>query len=80
MYLDGNYNDSSKNTSNHNLDHVIPKDVNVDFQKSYHVAFNINTVKGLVNGAMGAITEIIWPLFRRAQLYDQDIPAVKIDF
>jgi hypothetical protein len=25
-------------------------------------------------------TEIIWPLFRRAQLYDQDILAVKIDF
>jgi hypothetical protein len=32
---------------------------------------------------MNVITEIIWPLFRRAQLYDQDIPvklAVKIDF
>lgn len=29
---------------------------------------------------MGNITEIIWPLFCRAQLYDQDIPAVKIDF
>jgi hypothetical protein len=25
------------------------------------------------------ITENIWPLFRRAQLYDQDIPPVKID-
>jgi hypothetical protein len=29
---------------------------------------------------MYAITEIIWPLIRRAQLYDQDILAVKIDF
>jgi hypothetical protein len=28
----------------------------------------------------GAITEIIWSLFRRTQLYEQDIPAVKIDF
>jgi hypothetical protein len=36
--------------------------------------------KGLVYGAMDAITEIIWPLFRRAQLYDQYIPEVKIDF
>jgi hypothetical protein len=40
---------------------------------------NINTAIGLVNGAMGTTTEIIW-LFRRAQLYDQDIPAVKINF
>jgi hypothetical protein len=34
----------------------------------------------LVNGAMDSITEIFWPLFRRAKLYDQDILAVKIDF
>jgi hypothetical protein len=33
--------------------------------------------KRLVNGAMDPITEIIWPLFRRGQLYDQDILAVK---
>jgi hypothetical protein len=33
--------------------------------------------KRLVNGA---ITEIVWPLFRRAQLYDQDIAALKFDF
>jgi hypothetical protein len=33
--------------------------------------------KRLVNGAMDSITEIIWPLFQRAQLYDL---AVKIDF
>jgi hypothetical protein len=30
--------------------------------------------------AIGAITKIIWPLFRRVQLYDQDISAEKIDF
>jgi hypothetical protein len=29
---------------------------------------------------MDSITVIIWPLFRRVQLYDQDILAVKIDF
>jgi hypothetical protein len=40
----------------------------------------IYQVKRLVNGAMDSITEIIWPLFWRAQLYDQDILAVKIDF
>jgi hypothetical protein len=29
---------------------------------------------------MGAITEIIWSLFRSIQLYDQEILAEKIDF
>lgn len=29
---------------------------------------------------MGDVTEIIWPLYRRGQLYEQDIPAVKMDF
>jgi hypothetical protein len=27
-----------------------------------------------------SIIEFIWPLFRRAQLYEQDFPAVKMDF
>jgi hypothetical protein len=31
----------------------------------------------LVNGAMDSIAEIIWPFFRRAQLYDQDILGSK---
>ncbi|GBN45020.1 hypothetical protein AVEN_56216-1 [Araneus ventricosus] len=30
---------------------------------------NINIEQGLVNGAMGTITEIVWPLFRRDQMY-----------
>jgi ATP-dependent exoDNAse (exonuclease V) alpha subunit len=72
------------------LDHVIPKDDNKTggLPKELSIfpgarvmlRYNINTAKGLVNGAMRTITEIIWPFFRRAQLYDQDIPAVKIDF
>lgn len=41
---------------------------------------NINIEQGLVNGAMGTITEIVWPLFRRDQIYDTDIPSVRIDF
>jgi hypothetical protein len=65
------------------LDHVIPKDDNKTGglpKELSMLLYNINTAKGLVNGAMDTITEIIWPLFRRAQLYDQDIPAVKFDF
>ncbi|GFR31300.1 ATP-dependent DNA helicase [Trichonephila clavata] len=41
---------------------------------------NINIEQGFVNGAMGIITEIIWPLFRRDHIYDTDIPSVRIDF
>jgi hypothetical protein len=30
--------------------------------------------------AMDSMTQIIWPLFQRAQLYDQEILVVEIDF
>ncbi|KAJ8869679.1 hypothetical protein PR048_028672 [Dryococelus australis] len=36
--------------------------------------------KGLVNGAIGHITEIIWPFFRRAQRYETDLPSFRADF
>ncbi|GFW46505.1 uncharacterized protein TNCV_4811921 [Trichonephila clavipes] len=41
---------------------------------------NINIEQGLVNGAMCIITEIVWALFRRDQIYDIDISPVRIDF
>ncbi|KAG5685124.1 hypothetical protein PVAND_014320 [Polypedilum vanderplanki] len=41
---------------------------------------NINVENGLVNGAIGTVSEIIWPYFRRDQMYDTDIPSVRIDF
>jgi hypothetical protein len=37
--------------------------------------YHITTAKYLASGAMGAITGIIWLLFRRARLIDQDIPT-----
>jgi hypothetical protein len=36
--------------------------------------------KRLVNGVMDAISEIIWPLFRRAQLYDKEKNFPNIQF
>ncbi|GFX19966.1 ATP-dependent DNA helicase [Trichonephila clavipes] len=42
--------------------------------------WNINIEQELVNGAMGIISEIVWPLFRRDQIYDTDSPSVRIDF
>lgn len=45
---------------------------------------NIDLAKGqysiLVSGNMGFITEIIWPYFRRDQVFDTDIPSDCIDF
>ncbi len=41
---------------------------------------NIDTTKALVNGAIGTITDFIWPLYRRGQIYESDIPAVQINF
>ncbi|GFY54705.1 hypothetical protein TNIN_367101 [Trichonephila inaurata madagascariensis] len=43
--------------------------------------FTLNNIEeGLVNGAMGIITETVWPLFRRNQIYNTDIPSVHIGF
>ena len=42
--------------------------------------YNVDVSKGLVNGAIGHITEIIWPCLRRTQMYDTDIPSIHIDF
>ncbi|GFR10030.1 ATP-dependent DNA helicase [Trichonephila clavata] len=41
---------------------------------------NVDASKGLVNGSIGHITEIIWLCFRGAKMYDTDIPSVRIDF
>lgn len=41
---------------------------------------NIDVTKGLVNDAIGHITEIFWPQFRRTQMYETDISSVLIDF
>lgn len=41
---------------------------------------NIDVSKGLVNGAIGFIEEIIWPNFRRAQMYENDVPSVRVNF
>lgn len=41
---------------------------------------NIGVSRGIVNGAIGFVTEIICPHFRRGQLYDNGIPSIRIDF
>jgi ATP-dependent exoDNAse (exonuclease V) alpha subunit len=58
----------------------LPKELVIFVGAKVMLRANIDVAKGLVNGNIGHITEIVWPLFRRAQLYDQDIPSVKVDF
>lgn len=42
---------------------------------------NIDVQKGLVNGAIGIVTELKWAGgYRRGQIYKQDIPDVMVDF
>ena len=82
--------DATKNKNNTDMAVIIPSDINktggLPKELSIFVGarvmlrYNVDTVKGLVNGAIGAIVEIVWPLYRHGQLSDRDIPAVNIDF
>lgn len=58
----------------------LPKVLKIFVGAKVMLRSNIDVTKGLVNGNMGIITEIIWPHFRRDQVYDSDIPSVRIDF
>ncbi|GFV91341.1 ATP-dependent DNA helicase [Trichonephila clavipes] len=80
-----------RNADNPNIDNIVSrKSTRLEgYKKNFLKIFNgtrvmlrsnINMEQGLVNGAMGIITEIVWPLFRRDQIYDIDIPSVRIDF
>lgn len=75
---------------NQTLDNVISKDINktgglpkeleIFVGAKVMLRSNIDVAKGLVNGAIGTITRIIWPYFRRGQICSQDVPSVEIDF
>ncbi|GFS64628.1 hypothetical protein TNCV_4684591 [Trichonephila clavipes] len=58
----------------------LPKELEIFVGAKAMSRSNIDVVKGLVNGAIGHITEIIRLYYRRAQLYDSNIPSVCIDF
>ncbi|KAJ8890056.1 hypothetical protein PR048_009562 [Dryococelus australis] len=49
-------------------------------QKEERRACDPTSMLTLVNGAIVHITEIIWPCFRRAQMYETHIPSVRVDF
>ncbi|XP_059150287.1 uncharacterized protein LOC131937110 [Physella acuta] len=82
--------DATRNTDNVDIHTLFPTDINktgglprtieIFVGAKVMLRSNIDVSKGLVNGAIGYITDIIWPHFRRAQIYDTDIPSVRIDF
>ncbi|CAG9761349.1 unnamed protein product [Ceutorhynchus assimilis] len=58
----------------------LPKELQIFVGAKIMLRSNIDITKGLVNGAIGFVTEIIWPHFRRTQIYETDIPSVRVDF
>ncbi|GBL79080.1 ATP-dependent DNA helicase PIF1 [Araneus ventricosus] len=81
--------DATQNLGNINLKDKIAFDINktgglpqqlkIFIDAKVMLRSNINVAKGLVNGSIGYFTDITCPLSRREQVYDQDIPSVKID-
>ncbi|GFV43663.1 ATP-dependent DNA helicase [Trichonephila clavipes] len=66
--------------SNKNKTGGLPKELEIFVGAKVILRSNVDESKGLVNGAIGHITEIISSCFRRAQMYDTDIQSVHIDF
>lgn len=81
---------ATRNADNVNMDNIVSGDINktgglqneLEIFNGARVMLrsNINIDQGLVNGAMGTIAGIVWPLFPCDQMYDTDIPSVRIDF
>ncbi|KMQ83612.1 atp-dependent dna helicase pif1-like protein [Lasius niger] len=59
----------------------LPKHLEIFVGARVMLRSNVNIEQGLVNGAMGIVSEITWPCYRRAQVYKEDIPSsVTINF
>ncbi|XP_008182247.1 ATP-dependent DNA helicase PIF1-like [Acyrthosiphon pisum] len=84
--------DSTRKLNNDNtIDSIIPKDndktgglpkeIEIFVGAKVMLRTNLNVSQGLVNGAIGNITEINWPNFTRDQLYDECIPtSIRVEF
>lgn len=58
----------------------IPDSITIFVGAKVMLKTNLDIAKKLVNGAIGNITEIMWPHFRRDQMYETDIPSVRVNF
>jgi ATP-dependent exoDNAse (exonuclease V) alpha subunit len=78
------------NDMNNNIERITSNDINktgglpkkLEIFRGAKVMLrsNINVERGLVNGAIGNIVDILWPLWRNGQVHDRDIPSVMVDF
>jgi PIF1-like helicase len=79
------------NNQNVDMERIVPKDINktaglpeeleIFVGAKVMLRSNIDVLKGLVNEAIGTITNIKWPYFRRDQILEGEIPdSVCIDF
>ncbi|XP_065675344.1 uncharacterized protein LOC136091579 [Hydra vulgaris] len=59
---------------------ALPRELEIFVGAKVILRSNIDISKGLVNGVIGFIIEIIWPYFRRAQTHATDVPSIRIDF
>lgn len=82
--------DDTQNTDNLNLNDNIPTDINKTWGLTRNlytfigakimVRSNVDATKGLVNEAIGFIIDIILPNFRLYQIYNTDLPSIRIDY
>ncbi|GFR28760.1 ATP-dependent DNA helicase [Trichonephila clavata] len=82
--------DGTRKNDNIDLNNIVPSDINktgglpkkleIFVGAKVMLRYNVDVSKDLVNGAIGHITEIIWPCFRKVQMYDTGISSVRIDF
>lgn len=65
----------NKISANINKTGGLPKELSIFVGDKAMLRSNPDVLKGLVNGAIGSVTKIIWPHFCLAQMYATDIPS-----
>ncbi|CAH0402838.1 unnamed protein product [Chilo suppressalis] len=80
---------ATRNLGNTSLESIIPSDINKtggipSKLRIFKVAkimlrSNIDVEKGLVNGSIGFISDIVWLHLRRDQMYEIDIPSIIVN-
>jgi len=76
--------DDTRDLANIDMNKIVPKDINktaglpkelvIFIGAKVMLRSNISIDKGLVNGSIGHITQIIWPMYARNQLHENMIP------
>lgn len=59
---------------------ALPKELEIFEREKIILKSSIDVPKGLVTDIIGFLTENIWPNNCKTQMYDTDIPSVRVDF